>query len=60
MGSTEPRTRVIWAELASGGNLIGPHDLWLAAAAIARGLTLVTANLREFQRVPGLAIESWL
>ncbi len=50
----------IWAELASGGNLIGPHDLWLAAAAIARGLILVTANLREFQRVPGLAIESWL
>ncbi len=50
----------IWAELASGGNLIGPHDLWLAAAAIAHGLTLVTANLREFQRVPGLAVESWL
>ncbi len=50
----------IWAELASGGNLIGPHDLWLAAAAIAHGLTLVTANLREFQRVPGLSVESWL
>ena len=49
----------IWAELASTGKMIGPHDLWIAAACIAHGLTLVTANVREFQRVPGLAIESW-
>ena len=47
------------AELASTGKMIGPHDLWIAAACIAHGLTLVTANVREFQRVPGLAIESW-
>jgi tRNA(fMet)-specific endonuclease VapC len=49
----------LWAELASTGKLIGPHDLWIAAACIAHGLTLVTANVREFERVPGLAIESW-
>jgi tRNA(fMet)-specific endonuclease VapC len=49
----------LWADLASAGSIIGPHDLWLAATALARGLTLVTANLREFRRVPGLAVESW-
>lgn len=49
----------LWAELAATGKLIGPHDLWIAAACVAHGLTLVTGNLREFERVPGLAIESW-
>lgn len=49
----------LWAELASNGKMIGPHDLWIAAACIAHGLMLFTANVREFRRVPGLAIESW-
>jgi tRNA(fMet)-specific endonuclease VapC len=47
------------ADLATAGTLIGPHDLWLAATALAQGLALVTANLREFKRVPGLGVESW-
>lgn len=50
----------LWAELAGQGRIIGPHDLWLAAACLAHGLTMVTANLREFNRVPGLQVESWL
>lgn len=49
----------LWAQLASTGKMIGPHDLWLAAACVAHGLTLVTGNVREFERVPGLEIESW-
>jgi tRNA(fMet)-specific endonuclease VapC len=49
----------VWADLAKAGMLIGPHDLWLAATCIAHGLTMVTANLREFERVPGLEVESW-
>jgi tRNA(fMet)-specific endonuclease VapC len=49
----------IGAELAATGTLIGPHELWLAAAAIAHGLTFVTADVREFQRVAGLVVESW-
>ena len=49
----------VWAELAKTGTLIGPHDLWLAATCIAHGLTMVTANLREFERVPGLQVEAW-
>lgn len=49
----------VWAELASVGNLIGPNDLWLAATCLAHGLTIVTANVREFARVPGLEVEVW-
>jgi tRNA(fMet)-specific endonuclease VapC len=49
----------IWSELSAAGTLIGPHDLWLAAACIAHGLAMVTANTREFERVPGLQVETW-
>ncbi len=49
----------VWATLAAAGMMIGPHDLWLAATCIAHGLTMVTANVREFTRVPGLAVEVW-
>lgn len=49
----------LWAELARDGALIGPNDLWLSAQAVAHGLTMVTHNLREFERVPGLALHSW-
>jgi len=38
---------------------IGPHDLWLAATCLAHGLTMVTANVRELDRVPGLVVELW-
>ena len=47
------------AQLTADGQTIGAHDLWIAAAALAHGLTLVTANLREFRRVPGLDVEEW-
>lgn len=46
------------AELATAGTPIGPNDLWLAASAVAHGLTLLTANVREFNRVPGLDVRS--
>lgn len=49
----------LWADLAARGQLIGPNDFWLAAASLAHGLTLVTANVREFVRVPGLRFEVW-
>ena len=50
----------IWATLAEQGRLIGPHDLWLAATCLTHGLTIATANVREFERVPGLMVETWL
>jgi tRNA(fMet)-specific endonuclease VapC len=46
--------------LEAAGTPIGPNDLLIAAHALALGATLVTANLREFQRVPGLTVENWL
>jgi tRNA(fMet)-specific endonuclease VapC len=49
----------LWAELRQTGGLIGPHDLWLAATCVAHGLTMVTGNVREFARVPGLHLEVW-
>lgn len=49
----------VWADIKAAGSRVGPNDLWLAAAALAHGLTLVTANLREFEQVPGLRVEDW-
>ncbi len=49
----------IRAALKSQGTLIGPNDLLIAAHARFLGLTLVTNNLREFSRVPGLKVENW-
>ncbi len=46
--------------LRAAGQPIGPNDLWIAAHARALKLTLVTHNVREFQRVPGLKVEDWL
>lgn len=46
--------------LERAGTPIGPNDLLIAAHARAIGLTLVTGNLGEFSRVPGLAVENWL
>lgn len=50
----------IRAALERAGTPIGNHDLFIAAHARSRGLTLVTHNLREFQRVPALRVEDWL
>jgi tRNA(fMet)-specific endonuclease VapC len=45
--------------LEKNGEKIGNNDLWIAAHALAEGLTLVTANEREFRRVPGLKVQNW-
>lgn len=50
----------IRAALERSGTPIGGNDLWIAAQARSRGLVLVTHNTREFERVPGLAVEDWL
>lgn len=50
----------IRATLEGQGKTIGPMDMLIAAQAVSRGLTMVTANLREFQRVPSLKCENWL
>ena len=48
------------AHLRSIGQPIGPNDLWIAAHALARDVPLITHNLTEFRRVPGLAVETWM
>lgn len=45
--------------LARQGTPIGPYDVLIAGQARARGLTLVTNNLSDFKRAPGLALEDW-
>jgi len=50
----------IRAYLNRTGQPIGWNDLFIAAHARALELTLVTANVREFSRVPGLHVENWL
>ena len=47
------------AWLAAQGTPIGPYDSLIAAHAQALGVTLVTNNTREFERVPGLSLANW-
>jgi tRNA(fMet)-specific endonuclease VapC len=49
----------IRADLKRRGAMIGANDLFIAAHARALGLTLVTNNTAEFERVSNLAIENW-
>jgi tRNA(fMet)-specific endonuclease VapC len=47
------------AALKLVGTPIGPLDIFIAGQALARGLTVVTNNTREFARVPGLSVVDW-
>lgn len=47
------------AYLEKKGSLIGPLDLMIAAHALSLGLTLVTNNIKEFERIGNLNIENW-
>jgi tRNA(fMet)-specific endonuclease VapC len=49
----------IRAMLEAAGRPIGAYDLLIAGQALRNGLTLVTANVREFERVKGLDWEDW-
>ena len=49
----------IWASLSGRGETVAPHDLWIAATAIANDLEVATANERHFRRVPGLLVQVW-
>ena len=50
----------IKAALEKKGKIIGESDIHIAAHAISQGLILVTNNLKEFKRVPNLALENWV
>jgi tRNA(fMet)-specific endonuclease VapC len=46
----------LWSSLARRGEMIAAHDLWIAATALTRGLGVVTTDVRDFSRVPGLRV----
>jgi tRNA(fMet)-specific endonuclease VapC len=48
------------AKLERAGTPLADADLRIASIALTRALTLVTANIRHFARVPGLHVENWL
>jgi tRNA(fMet)-specific endonuclease VapC len=45
-----------WASLSRRGQLVGAHDLWIAATALALGLGVVTTDAGDFERIPGLRV----
>jgi tRNA(fMet)-specific endonuclease VapC len=46
----------IYRALAAKGQLIGANDMWIAATALVHGMGVVTNNVDEFSRVPGLTV----
>jgi tRNA(fMet)-specific endonuclease VapC len=50
---------MIRAELEAKGEMSGNNDLWIAAHALALGLTLVTNNEKQLRRVRGLKVQNW-
>lgn len=50
----------IRAGLERKGTPIGPNDMLIAAHAKSLGFTIVTNNVREFERVEGLKVENWV
>ena len=47
------------AELASRGTAVGPHDLIIAATAVAKDYGVATRDERSFSRIPGLRLLRW-
>ncbi len=50
----------IRAALYTIGKPIGPYDMMIAGQARASGMVLITNNIKEFERVPGLVLEDWM
>lgn len=46
----------LYGDLKRRNKLIGPHDLWIATAALTQGLPLLTRNAEEFSAIPGLQV----
>lgn len=59
-GAAADHAADIRAVLERKGEVIGAYDLLIAGHARSRGLTVITGNLKEFERVEGLRCEDWL
>jgi predicted nucleic acid-binding protein len=56
---TEAVARVhaeVWAGLSRRGAVVGAHDLWIGATALAAGFGVATGNADDFKRIPGLRV----
>jgi tRNA(fMet)-specific endonuclease VapC len=49
----------LWAALEAAGQRMKSNDLMIASIALLEGLTLVTHDVKDFSRVPGLRIDDW-
>jgi predicted nucleic acid-binding protein len=49
----------LWAALASKGAIVGSHDLIIAATALSMDYSVITANMRDFEKIEGLRIEKF-
>jgi tRNA(fMet)-specific endonuclease VapC len=58
-GNAAKRSADVSSELRRSGTIIGPMDTLIAGITLANGATLVTHNVDEFTRVPGLKVEDW-
>ena len=59
-GTAAAEYGVIRAALEQRGTPIGERDTQIAAIAAAHNLTIVTHNVREFARIPGIPVEDWI
>ena len=59
-GNAAKEFGIIKKYLKDNNNIIGPYDMLIGAHAKALRITLVTNNVKEFQRIPGLKIENWV
>ena len=57
--ATAAHAATLRAALETAGRSIGPMDVLIAATALEYALPVITGNLAEFQRVPGLQCASW-
>lgn len=55
----DERADACFQAIPSGVRRVGSQDCRIAAVALARGLTVVTANVRDFERIPGVRLEDW-
>jgi tRNA(fMet)-specific endonuclease VapC len=50
----------IWANSVKRGTRIGSHDLMIGATCISLGFPVITSDIRDFERIPGLKVEEFL
>ena len=51
---------IIRGYLEKQGSPVGPYDVQIAGQAVARSIVMITHNIGEFSRVPGLMVEDWV